>query len=79
MNNQIYIALGNLLTSCAILGIDSCPMEGFIAKKYDSILNLGQDNLKSVLAIAIGYSLENDPYKSLKKVRREKSDFVIIK
>ena len=33
LNNQIYIALGNLLTSCAILDIDSCPMEGFIAKK----------------------------------------------
>src|SRR5690606_5855213 len=28
--NQAYIALGNLMTVCAIEGIDSCPMEGFV-------------------------------------------------
>ena len=27
--NQAYIALGNLLNSAALLGIDACPMEGF--------------------------------------------------
>jgi len=29
--NQAYIALGNLLTSSAMLGIDACPMEGLTA------------------------------------------------
>ena len=29
MENQIYIALGNLLTACAVEQIDACPMEGF--------------------------------------------------
>src|SRR5436190_12374735 len=33
--NQAYIALGNLLTSAALLGIDACPMEGFDRVKYD--------------------------------------------
>ena len=31
--------MGNLMTVCAIEGIDSCPMEGFIPDKYDEILN----------------------------------------
>lgn len=79
MNNQIYIALGNLLTSCAILGLDSCPMEGFITEKYDSVLNLTNDNLNAVLVIPVGYASENDTYKTLKKVRREKNDFVVVK
>jgi nitroreductase len=25
-SNQVYIALGNLLTSAALLGIDTCPI-----------------------------------------------------
>lgn len=79
MNNQIYIALGNLLTSCALLGIDSCPMEGFITEKYNSVLNLTDDGLEAVLAIPIGYSAPEDSYKSMKKVRRSKNDFVIVK
>jgi nitroreductase len=29
LKNQTYLALGNLLTACADLKIDACPMEGF--------------------------------------------------
>ena len=36
--NQVYIALGNLLASAALLGIDACPMEGFDRAQYDEIL-----------------------------------------
>ena len=32
---QTYIALGNLMTVCAVEEIDSCPMEGFIPEKVD--------------------------------------------
>ena len=38
--NQAYLALGNLLTVCAIEKIDACPMEGFIPEQYDEILGL---------------------------------------
>src|SRR5262245_2738015 len=33
--NQTYIALGNFMASAAMLGIDTCPMEGFDPVKYD--------------------------------------------
>src|SRR5690606_4882668 len=52
--NQAYIALGNLMTVCAIEGIDSCPMEGFVPNKYDEILNLKALGLKSTLLLPVG-------------------------
>jgi hypothetical protein len=30
---QTYIALGNMMTSAALVGIDSCPIEGFHQEK----------------------------------------------
>ncbi|PKV50582.1 nitroreductase [Aquimarina sp. MAR_2010_214] len=74
---QAYLALGNLLTVCAIEKIDSCPMEGFIPEKYDEILNLKDLGLKSVLVLPIGYRAEDDMFAEFKKVRRPITDTVI--
>ncbi|MFH6770256.1 NAD(P)H-dependent oxidoreductase [Gaetbulibacter aquiaggeris] len=68
--NQAYIALGNLMTVCAIEGIDSCPMEGFNSLKYDEILNLKDRGLKSLLLLPVGYRAEDDMFASFKKVRK---------
>jgi len=35
---QTYIALANMLTVAATLGIDSCPIEGFIPEEVDKVL-----------------------------------------
>ncbi|ALC83470.1 MULTISPECIES: NAD(P)H-dependent oxidoreductase [Bacillus] len=35
---QTYIALGNMMTAAAQIGIDSCPMEGFDKGKVEQIL-----------------------------------------
>ncbi|WP_136480877.1 NAD(P)H-dependent oxidoreductase [Cognatitamlana onchidii] len=75
--NQAYIALGNLMTVCAIEGIDSCPMEGFIPAKYDSILNLEEKGLKSVLLLPIGYRADDDIFADFKKVRKPIAQAVI--
>ena len=53
--NQAYLALGNLLTVCASLQIDACPMEGFIPEKYDEVLELDKHNLTSTLVLPVGY------------------------
>lgn len=68
--NQAHIALGNLMTVCAIEGIDSCPMEGFITHKYDDILNLKARGLKSVLLLPVGYRAEDDMFSGFLKVRK---------
>lgn len=69
--NQAYLALGNLLTVCALEKIDACPMEGFVPEKYDEVLNLGEQNLSSVLVMPIGYRANDDYMKDLKKVRKD--------
>lgn len=74
---QAYIAMGNLLTVCAVEKIDACPMEGFIPEKYDENLGLEKHNLQSVLVIPVGFRAEDDYMKDLKKVRKQLSEVII--
>ncbi len=67
--NQAYIALGNLLTSAALLGIDACPMEGFDRAQYDDILGLPAKGLSSAAVVALGYRLATDKYANARKAR----------
>jgi nitroreductase len=66
---QAYIALGNLMTSAALLGIDVCPMEGFVPAQFDEILNLSAQGYASVVCAAVGYRAATDKYANLPKVR----------
>jgi len=77
IKNQAYIALGNLLTVCALERIDACPMEGFEPKAYDEFFNLEEKGLKSLLVIPIGYRAEDDMFSTLKKVRKSIDESVI--
>jgi len=79
MTNQAHIVMGNLLTVCAVEEIDSCPIAGFVPKKYDEVLNLDEDNLESVLVLPVGYRLEEDKYANLAKVRMSDSEFLVRK
>lgn len=75
--NQAYLALGNLLTVCAIEQIDACPMEGFIPEKYDEALQLQERNLTAALVLPVGYRAEDDYMKDLKKVRKNIDEMVL--
>ncbi|MBE0423060.1 MAG: nitroreductase family protein [Lutibacter sp.] len=75
--NQAYIALGNLITVCAIEKIDACPMEGFVPEKIDELLNLPAQNLKSVLLMPVGFRAEDDFMSTMKKVRKPLNETVI--
>lgn len=79
MQKQAYIALGNLLTVCALEGIDSCPIEGFDPEKYDEILSLSELGLRSVLVLPVGYRAKDDLFADLKKVRRGVDEVIIEK
>lgn len=69
MTNQIYIALGQLLTTAAMLGVDACPMEGFVPPKYDEVLGLTAKGYKSIVVATLGTRAPDDAYALLKKVR----------
>jgi len=75
-SRQTYIALGNFMTSAAVLGVDTCPMEGIDPIKYDKLLGLSEKGFATVVACAAGYRSADDKYASLTKVRFPKSEVV---
>ncbi|WP_198405793.1 NAD(P)H-dependent oxidoreductase [Chitinophaga caeni] len=75
---QAYLALGTMLTACAVEGIDACPMEGFDPAQYDEILGLKEKNLRTAVIAAVGYRAADDALQHAKKVRKPMKEFVEI-
>jgi len=75
--NQVYLAMGNLLTICAAEQLDACPMEGFLPERYDELLDLSSKGLSSVLVLPIGYRAADDIFSGFKKVRRDMENSII--
>ena len=73
---QAYIALGQFMTSAALLGVDACPMEGIQPAGYDEVLGLKGSGYATVVACAAGYRAVADRNASLKKVRFETGEVV---
>lgn len=79
LSKQAYIPLGFLLSACAMLGVDSCPMEGFDPAKYNEILGLAEHNLASCTVVPIGYRSSDDKYASMTKARFATEDLIVYK
>jgi nitroreductase len=73
---QLYIALGQLMASAAVLGIDACPMEGISKTSYDRILGLEGTGYATVVACALGYRSQDDKYASTPKARFDRSQVI---
>ena len=74
--HQAYIALGNLMTAAALVGVDACPMEGIVPAEYDQLLGLTGSGFGTVVACALGYRTASDKYATLPKVRFAASELV---
>ncbi|MCC6670423.1 MAG: NAD(P)H-dependent oxidoreductase [Planctomycetes bacterium] len=74
---QVYLALGSFLTACAVLGIDTCPLEGIDPAKYDRILGIEAEGYHTLAGCAAGYRAADDKYASLPKVRYAQADVVV--
>ena len=74
---QTYIALGQLMTAAAALGVDATPMEGLDPKAYDRILGLEGSGYATTMACALGYRAEDDGYAKLPKVRFATEELVV--
>jgi len=75
-HRQAYIALGNLLTSAAVSGIDTCPMEGIDPVGFDQVLGLQSLDLTTSVACTLGYCNTEDMQAHKPKVRFANSDFL---
>lgn len=75
-SRQAYIALGFLLETAALLGIDATPMEGFDAAQFNEILGL--DDHSAVVICALGYrKAESDWLAPLPKVRFPNEELIV--
>lgn len=74
---QLYLSVGSLLASCAVLHVDACPMEGFDKSKVDEILGLDDLDLESKVIVALGYRADDDKGAMSKKIRFSKEDVFI--
>lgn len=52
---QSYIALGNMMTAAAFVGIDSCPIEGFEKENVEEVLGLDTSKYQVAVIVPFGY------------------------
>ncbi|WP_226579835.1 NAD(P)H-dependent oxidoreductase [Halobacillus litoralis] len=75
-SKQTYIALSNMMTAAAEIGIDSCPIEGFPMKEMNQLLEeeglLEDGSFGISVMCAFGYRAEDQP----EKKRRSFDDIV---
>jgi nitroreductase len=62
-SRQTYLALGNLMTAAAQIGIDSSPIEGFDKEKVTSVLQIeyiiNANDFGVAYMVAFGYRQED--------------------
>jgi len=75
-SRQVYIAMGVFLAAAAMMGIDTCPMEGLDARKVDEILGLDQQGYTTLAIVTAGYRAADDKYAGLAKVRYPAGDVI---
>lgn len=65
---QVYIALGNMMTAAAMIGVDSCPIEGFDMDATEAVLAhagvLDRSRFGLAVMVAFGYRINPQPAKT---------------
>lgn len=74
---QAYIALGVFLAAAAMMGVDTCPMEGFVPAEYDRILKLPEQGFHATVVATAGYRAADDMFAGFKKVRWPMNEAVV--
>ncbi|WP_288132157.1 NAD(P)H-dependent oxidoreductase [Microbulbifer sp.] len=75
---QVFIALGTLLTAAAGMHIDSCPMTGFDAEGVDQVLGLNSQGLSATALCALGRRHPEDDTALHAKLRLPTDAFVQV-
>ena len=74
-SKQTYIALANMMTAGAYIGIDSCPIEGFEKEKVEEILELDTSKWQVSVVVPFGYRL-NEQSEQLRLPFEEVVEFI---
>lgn len=54
---QTFIAAANMMTAAAVIGVDSCPIEGFDKRQVEEILGLDTTKYQLAMVLPFGYRL----------------------
>lgn len=74
---QAYLTLGILVSACASMDIDSCPIEGFQENGYGEVLGLNESGYTPVIICAIGLASKEDPRSMIPKVRISNMKYIL--
>jgi nitroreductase / dihydropteridine reductase len=74
---QVYIALGFLLSACALLRIDACPIEAFNKSKFNKILGCQKLHIDTQVTVALGFCSDHDLLFPKRKYRWPKEKVVV--
>ena len=74
-SRQVYIALGMMMETASLLGVDNAAMEGFDPKGVDEVLGLSKQNLTATVLLSLGYR-GVDPSADRPKVRRDPTEVI---
>jgi nitroreductase len=77
-SKQTYIPLANMMTSAALIGIDSCPIEGFNREKVENILETEQviDTKEFGLSVMVAFGYRSQEQSFHPKTRREEKEVI---
>ncbi|PSM51324.1 nitroreductase family protein [Campylobacter blaseri] len=73
---QCFLAAQNMMSMAAVLGIDSCPIEGFIEEKLNEILDIDPNKNRVALLLTFGY--RDNIQKPKPKIRKNLDEFFKI-
>ena len=73
---QVYLALGQFMTASALLGVDTCALEGIDLAAYDLLLGLQGSRHTTLFVCTAGYRAESDNHAKAAKVRYAPADII---
>ncbi len=71
-SKQTYLAAQNMMMAAAVMGIDSCPIEGFDKQKVEEVLGLESKKMQLALVLPFGYRVN----KQSKQIREPLKNIV---
>ncbi len=60
---QCHIATANMMTAAAVIGLDSCPIGGYLPNAVATAINTDPARFRPALVLALGYCNETAPSK----------------
>ena len=68
---QCFLSAMNMMNAAAFLGIDSCPIEGFVERDVNEILGVNPDVKRVALILPFGYRIQEQK----PKIRKNLDEF----